>query len=287
MGILDISQPFSLPGKVYLTGAGPGSAGLLTLRALEVLRSADIVLHDDLVSEDVLAVIPPHIVVQSAGKRCGLKKISQEAINRRLIAEARQGHTVVRLKGGDPLVFGRTHEEIFALREAGIGFEIIPGITAATAAAAAAQIPLTERIGASKLVFLSNHCFGHKTKDSFDESVVRDSTLVFYMPGQDLKSLSDRLMRSGLGQDMSCLLVSNVARNEQQLTRSTLGSLRTLKPPVAPSLLIVGTTVAAARTDEFVLDGKSVNGDSLWYTEDLSLGDATIGEEAFGSKLVL
>src|SRR5215470_5210809 len=139
-----MGSQFSLPGKVYLTGAGPGSSSLLTVRALEVLRSADIVFHDDLVSEEVLSVIPPHVSVHSVGKRCGLGKVSQEQIHDLMIAEARKGRIVVRLKGGDPLVFGRTQEEIFALRNAGVAFEIIPGITAATAAAAAAQIPLTE-----------------------------------------------------------------------------------------------------------------------------------------------
>src|SRR5215475_15633251 len=159
---------FSLPGKVYLTGAGPGSASLLTLRALEALRFADVVFHDDLVSEDVLSVIPPHVAIHSVGKRCGLKKVSQEQIHELVIAEARKGHSVVRLKGGDPLVFGRTHEEISALREANIPFEIIPGITAVTAAAAAAQIPLTERLVASKLVFLSNHCSSAKKGTQID-----------------------------------------------------------------------------------------------------------------------
>src|SRR5215475_553906 len=133
-----MTAPYTLPGKVYLTGAGPGSSKLLTLRALEVLRTADVVFHDDLVSEEVLAVIPSHIAVHSVGKRCALKKTSQEEIQRRIIAAARSGQSVVRLKGGDPLVFGRAHEEITALREAGIDFEIVPGITAAAAAAAAA-----------------------------------------------------------------------------------------------------------------------------------------------------
>ena len=143
--LLAMRNQFTLPGKVYLVGAGPGSAGLLTLRALEVLKMADVVLHDDLVSDDVLALIPAQISVHSVGKRCGMKRHSQEEINRRMIAAARSGQAVVRLKGGDPLVFGRTQEEIAALRDANIAFEIVPGITAATAAAASAQIPLTER----------------------------------------------------------------------------------------------------------------------------------------------
>lgn len=282
-----MGQQFSLPGKVYLTGAGPGSANLLTLRALEVLRSADVVFHDDLVSEDVLSVIPSHVAVHSVGKRCGLKKVSQEEINKQLVDNARRGHTVVRLKGGDPLVFGRTRDEISALREAGVAFEIIPGITAATAAAAAAQIPLTERMGASKLVFLSNHCCAEKAKNNFGESVVNDSTLVFYMPGADLEDLSERLLRSGLGKDLPCLLVSNVARNAQQMIRTNLGSISSLKAHVSPSLLIVGATVASARADEFIADVQTAISTKRFHEESLSLDQATPQEDIFESKLVL
>ncbi|HJZ65468.1 MAG TPA: uroporphyrinogen-III C-methyltransferase [Candidatus Acidoferrum sp.] len=277
---------FSLPGKVYLTGAGPGSASLLTLRALEALRFADVVFHDDLVSEDVLSVIPPHVAVHSVGKRCGLKRVSQEQIHNRMIAEARKGRIVVRLKGGDPLIFGRIQEEISALREAGVAFEIIPGITAATAAAAAAQIPLTERVGASKLVFLSNHCCAEKTNTQLEENLAQDSTLVFYMPGSNLGDLSERLLRNGLSKELPCLLVSNVARGAQRLIRADLRSLSSLAAQASPSLLIVGATVTTAEADEFLLQEDAAQGEARWHTEDLAL-DEPAPEDLFESKLPL
>ncbi len=238
---------YSLPGKVYLAGAGPGSAKLLTLRALEVLREADLVLHDDLVSADVLACVPARTAVQSVGKRCGQKKTTQDEINRRMLRAARNGQIVVRLKGGDPLIFGRTHEEIIALREAGIDFEIIPGITAAAAAAAEAQIPLTERSAASKLVLVSNHPSTDKMQRDWHTSVTRDATMVFYMPGSDFTSLIAELAASGLGERTPCLLVSNAARPEHKMVRTTLGALESAPVATAPSLLIVGSAVAGAR----------------------------------------
>jgi len=264
----DSPSRYKLPGKVYLAGGGPGSAGLLTVRASEVLQSADIVFHDDLVSEDVLARIPPRVAVFSVGKRCGTHKNSQEEIQRRIIAAAQSGKIVVRLKGGDPLIFARTQEEIAALREAEVDFEIIPGITAATAAAAAARIPLTERNSASKLVLVSNHHCARKEKRNWHESVAADATLVFYMPGSDFAVLRTELLENGVRAETACLLVSNAARPDQKLVRTTVGEL--LKAPTlpAPSLLIVGATTAgttdvrhddvsaarAAEMDEISLD---------------------------------
>lgn len=245
-------MPYSLPGKVYLAGAGPGSAKLLTLRALEVLQEADLVLHDDLVSADVLACIPARTAVQSVGKRCGQKKITQDEINRRMIRAARSGQTVVRLKGGDPLIFGRTHEEISALRQADIDFEIIPGITAVAAAAAEAQIPLTERNAASKLVLVSNHPSTDKMQRDWHTSVTRDATMVFYMPGSDFSSLVAELAASGLGERTPCLMVSSAARPEQKIMRTTLGALDSAPVATAPSLLIVGSAVAGARGEEWL-----------------------------------
>ncbi len=243
---------YSLPGKVYLAGAGPGSANLLTLRALDVLREADLVLHDGLVSAEVLACIPARAAVQNVGKRCGQKKTTQDEINHRMIKAARGGQTVVRLKGGDPLIFGRTHEEISALRQAGIDFEIIPGITAAAAAAAEAQIPLTERNAASKLVLVTNHPSTDKIQRDWHASVTRDATMVFYMPGNNFASLIAELAVSGLGVGTPCLLVSNASLPGQRMVRTTLGALESAPVASAPSLLIVGSAVAGARAEEWL-----------------------------------
>ena len=277
---------FTLPGKVYLVGAGPGSAKLLTLRAIEVLRAADLVLHDDLVSDDVLAAIPAHISVHNVGKRCGIKKNSQEEINRRMIAAARVGQTVVRLKGGDPLVFGRTQEEIVALRKAKIDFEIVPGITAATAAAASAQIPLTERKGASKLIFISNHCCAGKDSLQITSALAEDATLVFYMPGQEYKALQTQLSQAGLSDDLPCLLVSHVARFEQKLIRTTLGNLSLLPSLPAPNLLLIGSTIADARADEAISFGNVMHGADKTRIEEITLDLPDI-REPISDNLIL
>jgi uroporphyrin-III C-methyltransferase len=248
---------YALPGKVYLVGAGPGSAKLLTLQALEALQEADLVLHDDLVSDDVLARIPARTAVLSVGKRCAQKKASQEEIHRRMIGAARSGKTVVRLKGGDPLIFGRTKDEILALRQAGIAFEIIPGITAASAAAAEAQIPLTERSSAEKLVFVSNHPSKEKVRRDWHTSVTQDATLVFYMPGSDFAALTAELAARGLGERTPCLLVSNAARPDQKMIRTVLGELGSVPRVAAPSLLIVGSAVAEARAEDWFATGRN------------------------------
>lgn len=241
-----MASQFTISGTVYLAGAGPGAASLLTLRAAEVLREADLVLHDDLVSEAVLQIVPAHTAVFNVGKRCGTKKVTQEEINQRMVSAARNGLTVVRLKSGDPLVFGRTQEEILALREAGVPFEIVPGITAATAAAAAAQIPLTERSSASKLVFVSNHPGTEKVKRNWHESVARDATLVFYMPGGSFAELRNELTERGVSENLPCLLVSNVSREDQRMIRTVVRELEGAPVLAAPSLLIVGEAVAGA-----------------------------------------
>lgn len=132
-------------GKVYLLGTGPGDPDLLTLKALRALRAADVVLHEDLVTPAILKFVPPSAQVQNVRKRCARKSITQEEIHARMVAFANDGLTVVRLKGGDPLIFGHAGEEMESLRAAGTAFEVIPGLTAVSAAAAPARIPLTDR----------------------------------------------------------------------------------------------------------------------------------------------
>jgi siroheme synthase len=139
-----MAKHFALPGKVYLTGVGAGTDKLLTVRALEVLQRADLVLHDDRIADQVLSLVPAHVAIQNVRKLGGQQTLSQEEILRRMIAAARNGQVVVLLKGGDPSAFARTQDEIDALREAAVDFEIIPGIAAATGAASA-HISLTDR----------------------------------------------------------------------------------------------------------------------------------------------
>src|SRR5713226_2799671 len=149
-----------MTGKVYLVGAGPGDPELLTLKALKLLRLADVVLPDELIGPEILASVPSSAQVHNVGKRCGRKSITQEEINALLVNHALLGLQVVRLKGGDPLIFGRGGEEMEALRKANIDFEIVPGVTAALGAAANAQIPLTHRQVASAIVLVTGHLAG-------------------------------------------------------------------------------------------------------------------------------
>ena len=172
-----------MKGKVFLVGAGPGDPELLTLKAFRALKTADVVLHDELIGAEILALVPKTAQLRSVGKRCGKKSVRQEEINALLIQFALFGLKVVRLKGGDPLIFGRAGEEIEALRRAGVEVEIVPGVTAALAAAAAVQIPLTHREKASSLVILTGHHSGGRS--DWPSSLSPQATIVVYMPGYD------------------------------------------------------------------------------------------------------
>ena len=176
-----------MTGKVYLVGAGPGDPELLTLKALKLLKSADVVLHDDLISAEILAFIPSSTQLHNVGKRFGHKRISQAEINALMVQNALLGLQVVRLKSGDPLIFGRAGEEIEALRKADIEFEIVPGITAALGAAANAQIPLTHRQVSSALVLVTGHHAGSDEFADWPAKIPTDATVVVYMPGYDYR----------------------------------------------------------------------------------------------------
>ena len=186
-----------MTGKVYLVGAGPGDPELLTLKALKLLKSADVVLHDDLISAEILAFVPSSTQVHNVGKRCGDKRISQAEIHSLLVQNALLGLQVVRLKSGDPLIFGRAGEEMEALRKAGIEFEIVPGVTSAFGAAANAQIPLTHRQVSSAVVLVTGHNAGADEFADWPAKIPTDATVVVYMPGYDYRSTSQQLRRAG------------------------------------------------------------------------------------------
>ena len=226
-------------GKVYLMGAGPGNPELLTLQAHQILRSAEVVLHDHLVSQQVLDLLPAWTQVRNVGKRCGHEGISQDQIHALLISAAREGKQVVRLKGGDPLLFGRVGEEMEALARAGIEFEVIPGVTSAMGAAAAAKIPLTDRRYASKLVFLSHHTAGNVSPE-WNDIALRDATYVVYMPGKNYGEIAAKLLEGGLDIATPCVIVANATHANQQIRRTTLQELALEERLPAPSLLIIG-----------------------------------------------
>jgi uroporphyrin-III C-methyltransferase len=235
-----------MKGKVYLVGAGPGDPELLTLKALRVLKTADAVLHDDLVAPEILKLIPPTAQVHNVGKRCGKKKILQEEINFLMIALADSGLRVVRLKSGDPLIFGRAGEEIESLRRANIPFEIVPGVTSAMGAAAIAQIPLTHRRASSALVFLTAHQAPGSESANWSKLAGSGATLVIYMPGQNYSEVAAKLRAAGLAGDTPCAVISRATTPQQQTHRSTITELHGSPKLAAPTLLVVGEVVRFA-----------------------------------------
>jgi uroporphyrin-III C-methyltransferase len=227
-------------GKVYFLGAGPGDPDLLTRKAWKILRAAEIVLHDALVSREILELARPSARIINVGKRCGRKSVTQEEIHEQLIAHARAGGIVVRLQGGDPLIFGRVGEEMAALQAAGIEFEIVPGVTAASAAAASAHLTLTRRRVASKLVFLSAHrCKGEFAAD-WKSVVTGEATYAIYMPGGNYERVAQALMDAGLSGATPCVVVSHASTSQQLVLRLSLASLAEAPEPPAPALLLVG-----------------------------------------------
>src|SRR6266851_8331883 len=234
--------------KVYLVGAGPGDPELLTRKAWRLLQSADVVLHDDLVPPEILRIIPPTAQVVNVGKRCGAKGISQSEINQLMIQLVRDGKIVVRLKSGDPLLFGRAGEEMEALRQSGINFEVIPGVTAALGAAASAQISLTDRRHASRVVFVTAHREGG-TGLGNERHIAADTTYVIYMPGNRYAELAAELQDAGIGAEIPCVVISRATTRHETVYRTTVGKLPESPAAASPSLLVVGT-VAGIAADE-------------------------------------
>jgi uroporphyrin-III C-methyltransferase len=228
-----------MSGKVYLVGAGPGDPELLTLKAARLLASAGVVLHDALVSDAVLAMISPAAQIINVGKRAGHKLLTQDEINALLVSYGRARTTVVRLKGGDPSIFGRAGEEIEALRAAGIDYEIVPGISAALGAAAAAGISLTDRRVASQIL-LTTFSRGTDGRVMDWGCVTSTTTLVLYMPGADYADVSQRLLDGGLAADLPCVIVSHATGAQQQVRWSSVARLASEEKLPAPALLIVG-----------------------------------------------
>ena len=232
----------AVKGTVYLVGAGPGDPELLTVKALRLLESADVIFHDDLVPSEVLSLAHRHALVTSVGKRCGRPRITQAGIHKLLMESARAGQSVVRLKSGDPLIFGRAGEELAALRSAGVPVEIVPGVTAALAAGATLQLPLTDRASASKLIFLTGHHAADKQTDNplWEGSLPPDATVVVYMPGSELQQLQAELLDGGLSPQTPCAAVSHAATSRQSHTACRLAALAQLRCGPAPLLLMVG-----------------------------------------------
>jgi uroporphyrin-III C-methyltransferase len=229
-----------MTGKVYLVGAGPGDPELLTLKAARVLKQADVVLHDDLVSAQILRLAPTHAQIHNVGKRCGKKNIGQEEINFLMVTLAASGLQVVRLKGGDPLIFGRSGEEIAALHKGNIEFEVVPGITAALGAASTTQIPLTHRQSSHALVFLAGHTASGADPTNWRALVSLGATVVIYMPGHHYSEIARKFRAAGLSEETPCAIISRATTSEEQVFSTNVGNLADAPRLPAPTLLVIG-----------------------------------------------
>jgi uroporphyrin-III C-methyltransferase len=229
------------PGTVYLVGAGPGAPDLLTLRAAKVLARADVVFYDALVHPETIA-LAVHAERIAVGKRCGKHSTAQRFINKRLIDAARKHSTVVRLKGGDPMLFGRAHEEIAALREAGVRFEVVPGVTAALAASADLGISLTRRGTARSVVFLTPRVGVGEEPNDWARAAVAADTAVIYMGVGQAGAIADTLLAEGMPPATPVVVVENASLPEQARHALTLRDL----PQIAalglsgPAVILLG-----------------------------------------------
>lgn len=234
-------------GKVYLVGAGPGDARLLTVRALELMQQADLVALDALVSKDIAALIPKSTKVVYVGKRASAHALPQDQINQLLVDEAKSGKNVVRLKGGDPFVFGRGGEEAEELVAAGVPFEIVPGISSSIAGPGYAGIPVTHRAHATSVTLVTAHeADSGSTGIKWPALAQLDGTIVFMMGFANLGTITQRLIENGMSADRGCAVISKGTRHDQ---RTVVGTLRDIEPKVAaakletPALIVVGDVV--------------------------------------------
>ena len=249
--------PNFAPGSVWLVGSGPGGPGLLTLLAWHALGQADVIVHDALVSADILALAPDHVTRIHAGKRGGKPSPKQADITIRLIELAREGKRVLRLKGGDPFMFGRGGEEAMALAHAGIPFRIVPGISSGLGGLAYAGLPVTHRDTNHAVIFVTGHDETGAVPSSVDWPAVARAApvIVLFMAVKHLRAIASQLIGAGRAPTEALTIVSNVARADQSVLETTLGEAGALKHVPTPAIVVIGP-VARYRT---TLD---------WYVEE-------------------
>ena len=241
-------------GTVYLVGAGPGDPDLLTLRAARLLSSAEIVVHDGLVDPAIIAMVLQGARMISVAKSRARHTMPQEEINALLVREALAGHDVVRLKGGDPFIFGRGGEEAEACHAAGVPVQVVPGVSAALGAAAAAQIPLTHRESASIVSFVAGQCKGLDDQNWAGLAGV-GRTLVIYMGVATSDAIAEKLMADGLAPDMPIAVIENAARPSMRVLRGALAGLGALvaeERVKSPALIVIGEVTARERPRELL-----------------------------------
>jgi uroporphyrin-III C-methyltransferase/precorrin-2 dehydrogenase/sirohydrochlorin ferrochelatase len=242
-------RPGRPTGEVWLVGAGPGAADLLTLRALRLFRKAEVVVYDRLVGPDILDLVPARVERIFVGKMRDRHVCPQAGINALLIELAQAGRRVLRLKGGDPFVFGRGGEELAALTAAGIPFQVVPGVTAAIGCAAAAAIPLTHRALAQTLIFVTGHTRDGELELNWRLLAQPGQTLAVYMGIKALAGLCRNLIAHGLPAATPAALIENGTYDHQRVVTGTLASLPELAPDprlAGPTLIVVGEVVALA-----------------------------------------
>ena len=244
------SSPTS--GKVWLVGAGPGDPDLLTLRAARLIMRARLIVHDGLVDPAILALARPEARLISVAKRRSRHTMPQDAINALLVREAQTGTEVVRLKGGDPFIFGRGGEEAEACHAAGVPVEVVPGISAAIGAAAAAQMPLTHRRSASIVSFVAGQCKGLSEQD-WSGLAGKGRTLVIYMGLATAEAIADKLIADGLAPDMPVAVVENATRPQMRVLRASLAGLPDLvarHKVKSPAVIVIGEVTAEPQTEQ-------------------------------------
>lgn len=235
-------------GKVFLLGAGPGDPELMTVKSVKILQQADVVLIDDLVNPEILSLCPQARVVP-VGKRGGCQSTPQHFIERMMVALAEQGNIVVRLKGGDPFVFGRGGEELLALREANIPCEVVPGITSGFATCTRLQVPMTHRSLNHGVTLVTGHSHDG-TPIQWQALVQSQTTLLIYMGLQNLHEITCALMEAGMSPDMPCMVVANCTRLDQKTAISTLYAIPMLCHQLeiaSPAMIVVGEVVRYAQ----------------------------------------
>lgn len=242
---LENAEDISHSGHVTLVGAGPGDAGLLTLRGLQVMQQADVVLYDHLVSEEVLDLVRRDADKICVGKRAGSHSVAQEETNRLLVELAQQGKKVVRLKGGDPFIFGRGGEELQAVQAAGIPFQVVPGVTAAAGATAYAGIPLTHRDYAQSVIFVTGHCRPENNGVQWETLAKGQQTLAIYMGTLKAAEISQQLIAHGRAAHTPVAVIGRGTRSDQQVLTGTLDNLEHLAQQApTPALLVIGEVVS-------------------------------------------
>lgn len=235
------------PGEVALVGAGPGDPELLTVKALSYLQQADVVLFDYLVSDDIMALIPSDTILVCVGKRAGHHSVPQEKTNQLLVDFAKQGHRVVRIKGGDPFMFGRGGEELEVLFDAGVQFQVIPGITAAAGATAYAGIPLTHRDYAQSALFVTGHLKAEAADMDWSTLARSQQTLVIYMGLMKSSTIATQLIEHGRNASTPIAIIERGTQSTQKVFRGALSELPQLAAHAkSPSLIVIGEVVTLA-----------------------------------------